>query len=111
MEALFRAETIQIAVFCIAEDHNACIVKKVEKTRKFQTRSCYITWIELDVFGAPYDGRILAEVEFPDEKAAADYKPADWFLEDVTGDVRYSNAHMSTEKLWVFHYFQINMEN
>ncbi|WP_026491315.1 MULTISPECIES: CYTH domain-containing protein [unclassified Butyrivibrio] len=55
--------------------------------------------IELDVFGAPYDGRILAEVEFPDEKAAADYKPADWFLEDVTGDVRYSNAHMSTEKL------------
>ncbi|WP_408070366.1 adenylate cyclase [Butyrivibrio sp. JL13D10] len=55
--------------------------------------------IELDVFDTPFDGRILAEVEFPSEEAAAAYKPADWFLEDVTGDVRYSNAHMSAEKL------------
>ena len=55
--------------------------------------------IELDVFGAPFEGRVLAEVEFPDEESAAAYKPADWFLEDVTGDVRWSNAHMSTEVL------------
>ena len=55
--------------------------------------------IELDVFGAPFDGRLLAEVEFPSEEAAAAYKPAEWFEEDVTGDVRYSNAHMSAEKL------------
>ena len=53
--------------------------------------------IELDVFDSPFDGRVLAEVEFPDEESAAAYKPADWFLEDVTGDVRWSNAHMSTE--------------
>ena len=53
--------------------------------------------IELDVFKGKFDGRILAEVEFPDEETAAAYKPADWFDEDVTGDVRYSNAHMSTE--------------
>ncbi|MCR5657365.1 MAG: adenylate cyclase [Butyrivibrio sp.] len=55
--------------------------------------------IELDVFEAPFDGRILAEVEFPDEESAAGYRPAEWFLEDVTGDVRYSNAHMSLEEL------------
>ena len=55
--------------------------------------------IELDVFDAPFDGRVLAEVEFPDEESEAAYKPADWFLEDVTGDVRWSNAHMSTEVL------------
>ncbi|WP_044959896.1 hypothetical protein [Butyrivibrio sp. WCD2001] len=55
--------------------------------------------IELDVFGAPFDGRILAEVEFPSEEAAAAYCMADWFDEDVTGDVRFSNAHMSTEKV------------
>ena len=53
--------------------------------------------IELDVFKAPFDGRILAEVEFPTEEAAMNYKPADWFYEDVTGDRRYSNAQMSKE--------------
>ena len=55
--------------------------------------------IELDVFDAPFEGRILAEVEFPSERAAAAYRPAEWFLEDVTGDYHYSNAYMSTEKL------------
>ncbi|ADL35143.1 hypothetical protein bpr_I2410 [Butyrivibrio proteoclasticus B316] len=55
--------------------------------------------IELDVFKAPFDGRILAEVEFPSEEAARNYKPADWFYEDVTGDRRYSNSQMSTEKI------------
>jgi CYTH domain-containing protein len=51
--------------------------------------------IELDVFDAPYDGTIIAEVEFPSEEAAAAYKPADWFDEDVTGNPEYSNARMS----------------
>ena len=55
--------------------------------------------IELDVFEAPFEGRILAEVEFPDEDFAKAYRPAEWFLEDVTGNVRYSNAHMSSEVL------------
>ena len=55
--------------------------------------------IELDVFGAPFDGRVIAEVEFPDEDYAEKYRPAEWFLEDVTGDVRYSNAQMSKEIL------------
>ncbi len=55
-------------------------------------------FIELDVFGKPFEGRLLAEVEFPDEETAAKYKPAEWFDEDVTSDVNYSNAHMSMEK-------------
>ena len=55
--------------------------------------------IELDVFDAPYDGTIIAEVEFPSEKAAAAYKPADWFDQDVTGDKRYSNAQMSLRNI------------
>jgi CYTH domain-containing protein len=53
--------------------------------------------IELDVFKAPFEGRILAEVEFPSEEAARNYNPAKWFAEDVTGDRRYSNSQMSTE--------------
>ncbi len=55
--------------------------------------------IELDVFEAPFEGRILAEVEFPSERAASAYRQAEWFLEDVTGDYHYSNANMSTEIL------------
>ncbi len=53
--------------------------------------------IELDVFEAPFEGRILAEVEFPSEEAARAYKMADWFSDDVTGDHRYSNSQMSRE--------------
>ena len=55
--------------------------------------------IELDVFGAPFEGRILAEVEFPSEDAARNYHPASWFEEDVTGNRKYSNSQMSIEKL------------
>ena len=55
--------------------------------------------VELDIFDKPFEGRVLAEVEFPDEETAAAYKPEDWFDEDVTGDVRWSNAHMSTEAI------------
>lgn len=55
--------------------------------------------IELDVFDAPYDGTIIAEVEFPSEEAAAAYKPAEWFDEDVTGDHEYSNARMSLRNI------------
>lgn len=52
--------------------------------------------IELDVFEEPFDGTVVAEVEFPDEEAAADYKPAAWFSDEVTGDPKYSNAYMSS---------------
>ena len=55
--------------------------------------------IELDVFEAPYDGTIIAEVEFPSEEAASAYKQADWFDLDVTGDKKYSNAQMSLRNL------------
>ncbi len=35
--------------------------------------------IELDVFKAPYEGLLLAEVEFPTEEAAHAYQPPKWF--------------------------------
>ena len=55
--------------------------------------------IELDVFEGVFKGRILAEIEFPDEDAAANYHMADWFLVDVTGDSKYSNSQMSREQV------------
>ena len=55
--------------------------------------------IELDIFAdsapAPFEGLVLAEIEFPSEEAAAAYCPASWFKEEVTGRKEYSNAYMS----------------
>ena len=55
--------------------------------------------IELDIFEAPFEGTIIAEVEFPSEEAAKAYNPASWFDQDVTSDHSYSNAHMSARNL------------
>ena len=51
--------------------------------------------IELDVFDDPYDGVVIAEVEFPDEESASKFMPVSWFDKEVTGDPKYSNAQMS----------------
>ena len=55
--------------------------------------------IELDVFEDMFEGRVIAEVEFPDEESAKNYRPASWFEREVTGDPKYSNASMSMEKI------------
>ena len=51
--------------------------------------------IELDIFGAPYEGLMLAEVEFPSVEDAEAYLPPDWFGEDVTHSTRYHNSTLS----------------
>ena len=51
--------------------------------------------IELDIFGEPYQGLILAEVEFPTEDAALAYTPPAWFGEDVTFTASYQNSRLS----------------
>lgn len=51
--------------------------------------------IELDVFLEPYEGLLLAEVEFPSEKAAKSYVPPAWFGEDVTYSTKYHNSTLS----------------
>ena len=54
--------------------------------------------IELDVFKAPYEGLLLAEVEFPNEEAAHAYQPPKWFGEDVTYSAEYHNSTLSKGK-------------
>lgn len=51
--------------------------------------------IELDVFSAPYEGLLLAEVEFPSEEAANSYVPPTWFGTDVTSSTAYHNSTLS----------------
>ena len=55
--------------------------------------------IELDVFSAPFEGLIIAEVEFPTEEAANTFVAPDWFLDDVTFDTAYHNSTLSRKAL------------
>lgn len=55
----------------------------------------YSLTIELDVFEAPYDSLVLAEVEFGSKEAAESFLPPDWFYKDVTYDASYHNSNLS----------------
>ena len=51
--------------------------------------------IELDVFDAPYENLIIAEVEFGSEEDANAFQPPEWFAEDVTMNRKYHNSNLS----------------
>ncbi|MBO4808723.1 CYTH domain-containing protein [Lachnospiraceae bacterium G11] len=58
----------------------------------------YTLTIELDVFDAPFDPLIIAEIEFGSTEAAEAFVPPEWFYEDVTYDTAYHNSTLSTMK-------------
>ncbi len=49
--------------------------------------------IELDIFSCP-EGRILAEVEFPDRETAEAFVMPELFIKEVTDDPAYHNVNM-----------------
>lgn len=51
--------------------------------------------IELDIFEGSLAPLMLAEVEFPDEEAAASFAPPEWFGDDVTFSGSYHNSTLS----------------
>ena len=55
--------------------------------------------VELDVFNAPFENLIIAEVEFPNEEAAKAFLPLEWFLEDVTDNPTYHNSNLSRKAI------------
>lgn len=68
----------------------------ITKTRYLIPYGAYT--IELDVFGGELTGLVFAEVEFPDEEAAADFTMPEWFAEDVTFDNRFKNNRLAMWK-------------
>ena len=56
---------------------------------------CY----EIDEYQDPYQGLIVAEIEFKDRKEYAAFKPPEWLGEtlDVTHDQRYKNKKLSSQ--------------
>jgi CYTH domain-containing protein len=53
--------------------------------------------IELDVYEDELEGLLTAEVEFPDEEAAEEFEPPNWFGEEVTGNTKYLNETLATK--------------
>lgn len=51
---------------------------------------------ELDIFQEQLQGLCFVEVEFPDEESAHQFKPPEWFGEDVSADRRYKNNYLAT---------------
>lgn len=55
--------------------------------------------IELDLFDAPFEGLILAEVEFASEEQALAFLPPDWFGKEVTWSTEYHNSTLSRRSI------------
>ena len=66
----------------------------IRKTRYLIPEKDGLT-IELDVFGPPYEGLVIAEVEFPDRETAMAYTPPDWFGREVSFESTYHNSSLS----------------
>ena len=50
---------------------------------------------ELDVFHDELEGIVIVEVEFDGEDSMAAFTPPDWFGDEVTDDLAYTNASLA----------------
>lgn len=67
--------------------------RRIEKTR-YEIDLGELT-AELDVYGGRHEGLAVVEVEFPDEAAARDFDPPDWFGDEVTENRSYKNQWLA----------------
>lgn len=68
-----------------------CGSAHVEKQR-FEVPHGRLTW-EVDVFGPPHEGLVVAEIELKSEHEALELP--DWIGEEVTDDPRYRNSSLA----------------
>ena len=78
------------AYYHLVEKSDGIIIRKKRYLIPFDKYT-----IELDVFAAPYENLIIAEVEFDSEEDANAFQPPKWFDEDVTLDRKYHNSNLS----------------
>jgi adenylate cyclase len=70
--------------------------RRVEKRRYGLPVADGLT-IEVDVYAGALAGLVIAEVEFPDERAADAFEPPGWFGREVTDDARFKNQNLARE--------------
>ncbi len=70
---------------------SVCVDGRIEKTRHLVLCAGH-TW-EVDVFAGDNRGLVMAELELTTSDEA--FTPPPWLGEEVTGDLRYSNAELA----------------
>jgi adenylate cyclase len=70
--------------------------RRVEKRRYDLPTGDGLT-IEVDVYAGALAGLVVAEVEFPDDRAADAFEPPQWFGREVTEDPRFKNQRLARE--------------
>jgi len=68
--------------------------KEIAKTRYFIPLAGGFT-AEFDMYHGRLQGLFTVEVEFSSVEQAETFTPPDWFGEDVTCDIRYTNSNLS----------------
>ena len=53
--------------------------------------------LEIDVYLGDLEGLVVAEIEFPTEEEAREFRPPRWLGEEVTEDHRYRNETLATK--------------
>ncbi len=67
--------------------------RRIHKTRYRLTLDTHS--VDLDVFHDDLNGLVLAEVEFDSEQSMTEFDPPEWFGQEVTDDVAYTNASLA----------------
>jgi CYTH domain-containing protein len=67
--------------------------RRIEKRRRRVPHDELV--IEVDEYGGELEGLLVAEVEFPDERAAEAFEPPAWFGREVTGESAYKNQSLA----------------
>jgi adenylate cyclase len=70
--------------------------RRIEKRRYDVPASEGLT-IEVDVYAGELEGLVIAEVEFPDDRAADAFEPPAWFGREVTEDPGFKNQNLARE--------------
>jgi adenylate cyclase len=70
--------------------------RRIEKRRYVVPAAEGLT-IEVDVYAGELAGLVVAEVEFPDDRAADAFRAPDWFGREVTEDPRFKNQSLARE--------------
>jgi len=73
--------------------------RRVQKVRRRMRIGDAEVEVEVDEYGGALDGLVVAEVEFPDEDAAMDFRAPEWFGRELTGEQAYSNRDLSEHGL------------
>lgn len=75
------------------------LVKKTEGNIIEKTRYIYPLknnlFAEIDIFEKPFKDICIVEVEFSSLEEVQNFTPPDWFGQDITNNIKFTNAYLS----------------